>query len=655
MSLKSKITSVVIVLLSLMVAGVAYYSHNMMHAIVLENDEAEIHNIALSVTANIDSKLDTTELAVISVARNPQVIEAFANHDRERLLELLEDGYEEVRDRVKQFQFHLPDSTSFLRLHKPEKYGDSLADFRYTVNEANEKKMTIKGIESGVAGYGMRVVVPVSQNGRHLGTVEYGGAFDGTFLNELKVQFPGTYYIYSSDESFETYIAATEEEDPYPVSAADLEEIKSGKTLHLQSTDKAHSIGLIPFTDYTGAVAGYIKYVKDRHTVIDKLNALTTGMITMSTLSLLLVSLVVYFLIGRTMKKLSMLQAYAGRVGEGDLSIDCRIESNDEIGSISQSFNTMRRDLSTIISDIREAISKVSVSNHEISKTVSSISASSASVSDAIEDIASGASDQVEKAYNGVDKMKLLAKGIQSVVDISNQSKIEAENMLDKTNTGIHTIITLQKNFGDNEKSMKDVGDRIGELTQKSNSIREIVEAINSISDQTNLLALNAAIEAARAGEHGRGFAVVAEEVRKLAEESGKATEEIKNIIMDIVHVIGLTEQSMTESREIYAVTDASLKATSDAFESIEAQVKKVLENLEQTEQFVTSSDQEKDCVLSSIEEISDVSTQTAAATEEILAAVEAQANDISRTSGSVQNLNQIIEELNRVANKFKI
>ena len=129
------------------------------------------------------------------MAYNTEVQRLFAESNRRPYRQLL-PGYEMVKDQYAQMQFHLPDSTSFLRLHQPERYGDSLRDFRHTVNVANQTRTITAGLEEGRGGYGLRVVVPVFYQGQHIGSVEYGGDFGLPFLITLQKELGGDYFIY---------------------------------------------------------------------------------------------------------------------------------------------------------------------------------------------------------------------------------------------------------------------------------------------------------------------------------------------------------------------------------------------------------------------------------------------------------------------------
>ena len=107
---------------------------------------------------------------------------------------------------ARQFQFHIPPATSFLRVHKPEKFGDDLSSFRKTVIATNESKKNIVGLEKGVAGLGIRGISPVFHQGEHVGSVEFGMSFGQPFFEKFKEKYNVDISLFiKRDDKFEVF------------------------------------------------------------------------------------------------------------------------------------------------------------------------------------------------------------------------------------------------------------------------------------------------------------------------------------------------------------------------------------------------------------------------------------------------------------------
>ncbi len=178
--------------LVLLIAVAAVLAPLMLHRLAetihaAERRELEAHYQALQ--ASIAQRGWAGAAMAELVAAIPEVRQAFAERDRERLESLLLPSFAALRDKVDQFQFHLPDSRSFLRLHMPERWGDDLSAFRHTVNTANRDGAAVIGLEKGVAGFGIRAVVPVAGTAGHVGTVEFGMDVADDFVARFQARF----------------------------------------------------------------------------------------------------------------------------------------------------------------------------------------------------------------------------------------------------------------------------------------------------------------------------------------------------------------------------------------------------------------------------------------------------------------------------------
>ncbi|MFP4400275.1 MAG: methyl-accepting chemotaxis protein [Candidatus Woesearchaeota archaeon] len=222
-----------------------------------------------------------------------------------------------------------------------------------------------------------------------------------------------------------------------------------------------------------------------------------------------------------------------------------------------------------------------------------------------------------------------VAKGAQTVSQKSGDAQTASKKTGESAESGSKSAVAVNDKMGTISKTTKDGAEKIRLLGEKSKEIGNIVETINNISEQTNLLALNAAIEAARAGDAGRGFAVVADEVRKLAEETGKATQQISDLITGIQGEI----QSSVESMDLNTnQVDEGANAVQEALTSFQA-IPGLVENVNKA-----------------LDEMASVAQENAAGSEEVSSSVEQVSASMQQVSSSAQELTAAADELKKLA-----
>ncbi|MEL7484838.1 MAG: methyl-accepting chemotaxis protein, partial [Planctomycetota bacterium] len=313
--------------------------------------------------------------------------------------------------------------------------------------------------------------------------------------------------------------------------------------------------------------------------------------------------------------------------GEGDLTKRLNVDRNDEIGKLSHWFDRFLDNIHGIISQVSGATSEVSAAATEIAASSEEMAhglehqrTQTGQVSAAVEEMSGSVREVAAKSNEAVE-----------IVRTSSDDATEGGEIVGKTVGEMHAI-SSQVNAS---------ADAVRELGTKSEAIGEIISVINDIADQTNLLALNAAIEAARAGEHGRGFAVVADEVRKLAERTTTATEEVAKSIREIQSE---TERAVGEITTSTSQVDEGVKLATAAGEALQ--------------RIVAGSDQLRGAVESisaAAAEQANASDEIARSTESINAVTGESAQGASQAAQAATQLSQAAEGLQSLVNRFKL
>jgi methyl-accepting chemotaxis protein len=252
--------------------------------------------------------------------------------------------------------------------------------------------------------------------------------------------------------------------------------------------------------------------------------------------------------------------------GEADLTQRIPSTGNDEVAETAQAFNLFIERLNILFKELRreaiELTGGVSTVNHSVLKL--------ADDSHMLADISSSNAAAIEEVSVSISHIAEAARETDNLVkDAAKASLHGSENVLKISTEMEHT-----------RQSVNDLSSLLVSLEHRSQDISKITNVIREIADQTNLLALNAAIEAARAGEQGRGFAVVADEVRKLAERTGKATMEISQMIGDILSETGLAVSNMQTTVKAVDVSSALTQTASEHMLLIGHSMKQVTERI---------------------------------------------------------------------------
>lgn len=337
-----------------------------------------------------------------------------------------------------------------------------------------------------------------------------------------------------------------------------------------------------------------------------------------------------------------------------DLTARILVRSEDEIGQLAGAFNDFVDSLQKILSEINTTSKLVASSVVILNNVTDDVSNSSDKLTLVTTEIAEGSNKQACEVSTTSTNLNSLGNEINSIYDLSNEMKeytLEIKKINTNSEKGINSLIDSNNT---NFEAISQIGNAIEDLFQQIEEIGSITDAISAITEQTNLLSLNASIEAARAGEHGRGFAVVANEVSKLAEQSSKSTNEIGNVVSNIITEVEKIIKLKDYILKIANEQTTSVESTQSDFKNISSVMNKVTKRIHLMDTKITTIDTSKNDIISATEKISEVSQQTAASSQEVASFTNnfsVSINDIRVTSDELQ---KIAGNLDNLVGQFK-
>lgn len=311
--------------------------------------------------------------------------------------------------------------------------------------------------------------------------------------------------------------------------------------------------------------------------------------------------------------------------------------------------------ISKIIKSSNDMADELSKSAESMTNMAAETTDSVGEVSSAIQNVALGAGTQSESTENAAMSVESLSEKLQLINSDADIISRKSDKTKELSSRGLEMVELLIEKSNRTKDNVSNVADMVSSMTDSIKKINVMAGAIAAITDQTNLLSLNASIEAARAGEAGRGFAVVAEEIRKLADESRKSTDDIRSILVEINKGVSDTTSVMMESSSIIEEQNDVVTKTKSVFSEIMSSIISLADELNNIRELIIKINIDKETVKSKIDEVCSVSQNTAAISEEVTASTEEVDATINELSQYAQKLHTMAKELAESMALFKI
>ena len=345
----------------------------------------------------------------------------------------------------------------------------------------------------------------------------------------------------------------------------------------------------------------------------------------------------------------------ARHIASGDLRSKIVLDGDDEFAHIAHQFNTMVESMQKMIRKIKTTATDVAGSSEELTANANQSAQVTQNVAQSITEVAEAA----EKQIQSIDKSRLTVqefqRGLEEAITNQRRAREQTQATAEKAAEGNAFVQTTVEQMNSIALTVQQTGEIVSKLGERSKEIGNIVEIISSISGQTNLLALNAAIEAARAGEHGRGFAVVAEEVRKLAEESQNASQQISELIRSIQEETNRAVASMAEGLREAETGKENVTATGETFSLILSMVEDVKTASLAVSKRVLELRENMNSIIEGLGAVDTSAKGIGSESQNVSAATEEQAAGMEEIASSSRSLADMATDLQSETDKFKV
>lgn len=622
-SIKVRLTAVVVISLSALCALLMMYALSSASDIIDGSERSKLENTYLQIESSIEAEGRMGVVMASLVAEMPQVKNAYQTGQVDELTQTFVPGFKPLKSvfGVRQFQFHKPPAFSFLRVHKPAKRGDDLSSFRHTIVETHRSQQPVQGLESGVAGLGIRGVVPVMDGQAYLGSVEFGMSFGQAFLDSFKRKFGTDLRLHLVRNGEFKELGSTLGQTQV-FTAEQLQHAFKGEAQWMRK--EANDVPMAAFAhainDYSGKPIGVIEIMIDRTLYLNQYNQLVMMMSISGIIAVALFGTIGWMSTCRSLKPLQKAIFSMEEFSTGNADLSARLDSSgqDEVSALARAFNQQ-------MSKIHEVFDRVGSSAKQLDEA-------STSLEHSVQVSSSGAQHQLEEVESLADIAGDMASATQAIAESAAEANQMAQSANRFANQGRETVGTVIGEINVLAKEVSDATSVVKKVHDNSERISTVLDVIGDIAEQTNLLALNAAIEAARAGDQGRGFAVVAAEVRGLAKRTHDSTGEIQQMISELQQAVGDAVVVMERSDRS---TDQSVQAATSAGESLDS---------------ITS---EVDKILSKSTEIACASQQQSEGSERMSHNIQNIAQNADKQHVGVDEIKQVGESLSRQAGQL--
>lgn len=384
----------------------------------------------------------------------------------------------------------------------------------------------------------------------------------------------------------------------------------------------------------------------------DSIKSITVVLVIVAAVLSVLIGSFITYGIQRNMRGISR---DLNEVANGNLTVKVHAGGHDEFQSLAKTATDMVRNNKKLVLKLSDTIGQMEVSASNVTTASVDIDNHSKEITYAIDEINRGMNKQSEHAQECFELTNSFSDTIMNINQLVGDLQTVITTTEQLITKGTEIVNILAERAQETSKITSEVGVSIDALRKESESIGGFVETITSISKQTNLLSLNASIEAARAGSAGRGFAVVADEIRKLADDSNAAANEITHSVGNITLQTNVTVKSAKSAEEMVSLQQDAVSEVINVFEDIHGKINELFESLKVIAEKTENADHERTATLGAVENISAIIEEATGSSELVRNMAEELLTSVDKLSSTATALDDDMNGLKSEISSFKL
>ncbi|MBD0381761.1 methyl-accepting chemotaxis protein [Paenibacillus sp. WST5] len=365
-----------------------------------------------------------------------------------------------------------------------------------------------------------------------------------------------------------------------------------------------------------------------------------------------LIGLFVARMIGRPLVNLRNLMQQGAK---GKLTVRANYTTQDEIGQLGASFDTMMQQITTLVQQTSASAQQVFETATELTNSSKVTATAAREIAVATDEISNGAAGLATESEKGNELTQHIGMQMKNVIEANLEMGTAAADVQSSSEQGTKYMTELIGKTNLTEEMIRSMVDKVDNLKDSTRSIRKILDVLNNMTKQTNILSLNATIEAARAGAAGKGFMVVADEIRKLADQSRQSIDVVGQITETIQKEIDETVKVLSTATPIFQEQIQAVKEADTIFKQVTNHMGGFIQQLSTVSDSISTLEQSQVVLSDAMTNVSAVAEESLATSEEVASLSSEQ---LSISDGLVKlsdKLDLLSKSLNETLSKFEI